>query len=192
MARPREFELDTALEGAMQIFWRQGYGATNLPDLLKAMGLTRGSFYKAFGDKRSVYLEALKRYDENNIAAAVRLLGNAELGDGPSRIEKLFEGAFDDAALESERRGCLVCNAMVELAPSDPEVAQLTAAMSKKLQDAFAGALGAGSERANRAALAQQAIAITNLYFGAQAMSKTGQKMPDWSTLLSSIIATPA
>ena len=78
MARPREFEMDEALEGAMQIFWRQGYGATNLPDLLKAMGLTRGSFYKAFGDKRSVYLEALKRYDENNISAAVQLLGDAD------------------------------------------------------------------------------------------------------------------
>lgn len=192
MARPREFELDEALEGAMQIFWRQGYGATNLPDLLKAMGLTRGSFYKAFGDKRSVYLEALKRYDENNIAAAVQLLGNQELGDGRSRIEKLFEGAFDESTPENDRRGCLVCNAMVELAPSDPEVAQLTAAMSKKLQDAFAGALGADNEGANRPALAQQAIAITNLYFGAQAMSKTGQKMPDWSALLGSIIAGSA
>ena len=114
MARPREFELDEAVEGAMQIFWRQGYGATNLPDLLLAMGLTRGSFYKAFGDKRSVYLEALKRYDENNISAAVKMLSDAGSGDGVARIEKLFEGAFDGAALESERRGCLVCNAMVE------------------------------------------------------------------------------
>ena len=192
MARPREFEMDEALEGAMQIFWRQGYGATNLPDLLQAMGLTRGSFYKAFGDKRSVYLEALKRYDENNISAAVQLLGDADQGDGIARIEKLFEAALDDTAHESERRGCLVCNAMVELAPCDPDVAQLAAGMSKRLQDAFAGALGGGEDAANQPALTQQAIAITNLYFGAQAMSKTGQKMPDWSAVLSSIVGSAA
>ena len=48
MARPRAFDEDVALDGAMHIFWRQGYGATNLPDLLNAMGLTRGSFYKAY------------------------------------------------------------------------------------------------------------------------------------------------
>lgn len=190
MARPREFELDKAMEGAMQIFWRQGYGATNLPDLLQAMGLTRGSFYKAFGDKRAVYLEALKRYDENNITAAVTMLGDPAQGDGATRIAKLFEGAFETAAIESERRGCLVCNAMVELAPSDSEVAQLAAAMSKRLQDAFAGALGEMDIGANQPALAQQAIAITNLYFGAQAMSKTGQKMPDWSAVLFSIIGS--
>ncbi len=192
MARPREFELDEAVEGAMQIFWRQGYGATNLPDLLHAMGLTRGSFYKAFGDKRSVYLEALKRYDENNISAAVKMLSDTTQGDGRARIEKLFEGALDTTALESERRGCLVCNAMVELAPSDSEVAQLAASMSKRLQDAFAGALGAADDGTQQPAVTQQAIAITNLYFGAQAMSKTGQKMPDWSAVLGSIIGSPA
>ncbi|MCP5082476.1 MAG: hypothetical protein GY948_12345 [Alphaproteobacteria bacterium] len=64
--------------------------------------------------------------------------------------------------------------------------------MSKRLQDAFAGALGSGEGVANQAALVQQAIAITNLYFGAQAMSKTGQKMPDWSAVLSSIIGNRA
>ncbi len=73
MARPREFDIEEAVEGAMQIFWRQGYGATNLPDLLTAMGLTRGSFYKAFKDKRAVYLAALQRYDEQVIGGAVSL-----------------------------------------------------------------------------------------------------------------------
>ncbi|NNF80159.1 MAG: hypothetical protein HKN05_19225 [Rhizobiales bacterium] len=64
--------------------------------------------------------------------------------------------------------------------------------MSKRLQDAFTGALSSGDETANQTALAQQAIAVTNLYFGAQAMSKTGQKMPDWSAVLSSIIGNQA
>ena len=68
MGRPREFDPDTAIAGAMQIFWRQGYKATNLPDLLAAMGLTRGSFYKAYGDKQAVFLEALDHYDREVVS----------------------------------------------------------------------------------------------------------------------------
>ena len=64
MARPREFDSDTALDGAIDIFWRRGYEGTNLPDLLKAMSLTRGSFYAAYGDKHSVFVAALTRYEE--------------------------------------------------------------------------------------------------------------------------------
>ena len=74
MARPREFNADDALNGAMEIFWRQGYKATNLPDLLSAMGLTRGSFYKAFHDKRAVYLDVLDLYDESVVQGAVDML----------------------------------------------------------------------------------------------------------------------
>ncbi|NJM33970.1 MAG: hypothetical protein HC850_03830 [Rhodomicrobium sp.] len=58
MARPREFDTDEAIEKAMQVFWEKGHGAA-LPDLLGGMEIARGSFYKAFSDKKSVYLMAL-------------------------------------------------------------------------------------------------------------------------------------
>ena len=74
MARPREFDPEKALKGATDIFWRQGYKATNLPDLLAAMGLTRGSFYKAFRDKESVYLQALDHYDRSVVTPTVNRL----------------------------------------------------------------------------------------------------------------------
>ena len=119
MARPREFDFDQAVEGALQIFWRQGYHATNLPDLLKAMGLTRGSFYKAFGDKRAAYLMALRRYRDNELSAGIAFLTNALGAPAADRIVAFFNGIGKDGS----RRGCFLCNAMVELAPSDPEVA---------------------------------------------------------------------
>ena len=122
MARPREFDFDSAVDGAMQIFWRQGYHATNLPDLLNAMGLTRGSFYKAFGDKRNAYLEALSRYNQINITAAVEFLADTSERNGTERIRDLFASVFGEQA--SERKGCFVCNAMVELAPVDEEVSR--------------------------------------------------------------------
>ena len=186
MARPREFDFEHAVDGAMQIFWRQGYHATNLPDLLDAMGLTRGSFYKAFGDKRRAYLEALSRYNQVNITAAVRFLESAQGADGLDRIRELFASVFSEQA--EKRMGCFVCNAMIELAPVDEEVAKLAAAMTGRVQNAFLKAL-TENETGDADVALQRAIALTNMYFGAQAISKTGQELPDWRELLSNLLS---
>ena len=109
MARPREFDQDEALQGAMEVFWRLGYGATNLPQLLRAMGLTRGSFYKAFGDKRAAYLMALRRYRDNELSAGIAFLTNALGAPAADRIVAFFNGIGKNGS----RRGCFLCNAMV-------------------------------------------------------------------------------
>ncbi|MEX3011988.1 TetR/AcrR family transcriptional regulator [Hoeflea sp. TYP-13] len=188
MARPREFDMDAAVDGAMQIFWRLGYAATNLPELLSAMGLSRGSFYKAFGDKHSAYLAALDHYDRNCIGAAVRLLGDRSRGDGAARIVQLFEqtGCGEGVA----PRGCFVCNAMVELGPHDRTVAAKTAAMSSRLDAAIYDALGDIDDlkHDDTASRHRKAAIITRLYLGAQAMSKTGDKDADWKNLLGELL----
>jgi len=187
MARPREFNMDTAVEGAMQIFWRLGYTATNLPDLLSAMGLSRGSFYKAFGDKHSAYVAALDHYDRNRIGAAVQLLADRSIGNGADRIVALFEQTLGS---EEPPRGCFVCNAMVELAPHDEVVAARTSAMSGRLEAAIQEALQDTPAGAmdDAASLHRKAVIITRLYLGAQAMSKTGNSGADWKDLLSALL----
>src|ERR1700747_851372 len=60
--RPRTFDMEAAIERAMDVFWSRGYHATALPDLLRATKLSRGSLYAAFGDKHSLFLRALDRY----------------------------------------------------------------------------------------------------------------------------------
>src|SRR5687768_812172 len=60
--RPREFDIDEALGKALEAFWEHGYEATSLSDLMASMDLQKGSIYKAFGDKRSLFLQALLRY----------------------------------------------------------------------------------------------------------------------------------
>lgn len=189
LARPREFNGEHALEGALQIFWKTGYNATNLPDLLKAMGLTRGSFYKAFGDKRSVYIEILKRYDQNYIGEAAKMLESNAQPNGEARILKLFDTGFEKDIPREERRGCLMCNAMVELGPTDATVAHLTSKMYARLQQAIHKALKDTVRPIESSGdiLMQKAEIITNLYFGAQALSKSGQQTPDWQTLITAI-----
>ncbi len=189
MARPREFDWDKAIDGAMQIFWENGYGATNLPDLLNAMGLTRGSFYKAFHDKKSVYLEALKRYEDIHIGGGVALLSDPSIGTGRARLLKLFKSSLNDDIAREDRRGCLMCNAIVELGPTDAEVAQITARMCASMQQAVYTALGDNNPATEltESERQQQSIVITNLYFGAQALSKSGKSAPDWEAILDTV-----
>lgn len=76
MARPREFDRDAALEKALRVFWAKGFAATSTDDLRVAMGIGRQSLYGAFGDKRTLYLEALDTYQQRtNTGHVMRLSG---------------------------------------------------------------------------------------------------------------------
>ena len=60
--RPRNFDADTALDRALEVFWRHGFQGASLSELTEAMGLNKPSLYATFGDKESLYLKALDRY----------------------------------------------------------------------------------------------------------------------------------
>ena len=182
MARPRKFNTAGAVDGAMQIFWRQGFKATNLPELLDAMGLTRGSFYKAFDDKESVYLEALDRYDATVVTRTIEMLRRCEQPLASDCLLPMF------APSENTERGCFICNAMVELSPQKPLVAAKTKAMAERLKQGITRVLharGIGMSSAHRSDLAD---VVLHLYFGHQAMGKSGLEDQDWRTRLKRIL----
>ncbi|HEU4769480.1 MAG TPA: helix-turn-helix domain-containing protein, partial [Pyrinomonadaceae bacterium] len=62
MARHKEFDRDEALQKAMEVFWARGYRAASMQNLVEHMGINRQSLYDTFGDKHSLYLQALDRY----------------------------------------------------------------------------------------------------------------------------------
>lgn len=62
VGRPREFDIGTALDAAIEVFWAKGYDGASLSDLTAALGITRPSLYAAFKDKRGLYLKAIERY----------------------------------------------------------------------------------------------------------------------------------
>ncbi|MEM9578936.1 MAG: TetR/AcrR family transcriptional regulator [Pseudomonadota bacterium] len=182
MARPREFEYETALGGAMDIFWRQGYRATNLPELLDAMGLTRGSFYKAFGEKEATYLQALDHYDAKVVSRAVEMLETCDLETATACLAQLFQS---DA---SDNRGCFICNAMVEMGVDNPAVASKANAMAARLRDAILNVLDRFPGTAKAANRSEMADLILHLYFGKQAMGKSGGPSADWEMRLKALL----
>ena len=186
MARPRSFDMDTALDGAMDIFWRQGYAATNLPDLLKAMGLTRGSFYKAFVDKQSVYLAALDHYDRKVVDRTVDALVSCDSLSARNCLKILFSVPWDAG------RGCFICNAMVELGSTQDEVACRTNRMAERLRDAIRRVLVRFGDAEDDPATQERADLILHLYFGHQAMGKTAEGRASWPIRLAHIFGETA
>jgi AcrR family transcriptional regulator len=62
LGRPREFDIDQALEQALHLFWRKGYEGTSITDLTEAIGITKPSLYAAFGNKEELFRKAFDRY----------------------------------------------------------------------------------------------------------------------------------
>ncbi len=118
--RPRTFEVQQTLQKAANVFWRQGYAGSSLDDLGAAMGLTRPSIYNAFGNKESLYRQALAAFC-GQLDAGLALCLNAE-GSVEERFVRFFEQALDVYCATEEQLGCLmICTAPAECI-QDPAV----------------------------------------------------------------------
>jgi len=126
----------------MDLFWRRGYEATSVHDLLEEMGIGRGSMYDTFGDKRALFLAALDRFEETRVSRADEILeGSASAVEG---IRRLFETTIEGLVSYEPRRGCLMANTAVELAPHDEQVAGRISRYVRRTEDAFERALVRG------------------------------------------------
>lgn len=186
MARPREFDIDEALERAMNVFWAKGYEGTSLQDLLDAMQIAKGSLYKAFQDKRSIYLAALDRYDSSEMQACIDGLRDRSAGDGTARLRRFLEDARAAVVRRHDRRGCFLCNAAVDQALSDQETQGKITAMIKRLERAVGVALqdcaAAAAWSAKRQAGA--ALLLTNTYVGLRVLARSGYPPKDLAAVI--------
>ena len=119
--RPREFDMDAALDKALLVFSERGYHATSISELTEAMGLTSGSVYKAFKDKRGVFLAAFDRYRAIRRGKISESMVGAETGR--DKLRALLGLYAVSSHGESGRRGCLVVGSANEISTFDPEAA---------------------------------------------------------------------
>jgi len=120
MARPIGFDRSKAVNRALVLFWRQGYQATSLVDLLSAMGISRSSFYAAFIDKRGLFIECLDRFSGRTLEMLER--SRAEMPPVDA-LQSFFEGSLLGARSTKGHWGCMLVNTVLEMAGVDDELA---------------------------------------------------------------------
>src|ERR1700749_3603582 len=134
--RPRAYDAQAALKGAMDTFWRAGYAGTSLDSISAATGMNPPSLYAAFGNKRALYLEALARYWEVSLAATREALAH----DRP--LAEALMLAYDAVLSlyfsgKGNARGCFVVGTAVTEAVEDAAIRNSIAAGTRLLAALF-------------------------------------------------------
>ena len=132
--RPKKFDDADVLARAMTVFWKKGYAATSLDDLVSAMGIPRQSLYRAFTDKHTLFIKTLEFYNENVASKLISIL-TAE-GPAINCLRNTF--AFWRSGVSSpERIGCMMVNTSAQDFSEDTEVTQLVKASQLRGVKAF-------------------------------------------------------
>ncbi len=183
--RPRSFDIDAAIERAMDVFWSSGYHGTTLPDLLAATRLSRGSLYAAFGDKHGLFLRALDRY----IADALARL-DAELDSSRSALAGLrvcLAGYVDRTSGANGKRGCLVVATTMELSAQDSEVNERIAKFFRALEARLTVALTRAQQTGELAKNVEPASAARLLVCLVEGLRVVGKTSPARATMQTTV-----
>ena len=159
----KNFDIDETLTRAMQTFWAHGYEATSMQDLVTATGVNRASIYATYGDKRALFLTALRKYD-----GEIRRRMLAELAETKTPAEAIaavFDKFIGQTTVPQGNWGCFLVNTALELAAHDGEIAELVNAAQDEIEAFFLAMIRKGQQSGAFAAdrdakpLAHQALA---------------------------------
>ena len=134
MARPREFDEEAVLDAAMRCFWARGYESTSVKDLIETTGLTAASLYNAYGDKRAMFRTALDRYIESSIGVRLR---RCEALPPRDAIRSFFDDILRRSLGDRDRKGCMIVNSALEMAPRDQEFRETIVETLKRIECFF-------------------------------------------------------
>jgi AcrR family transcriptional regulator len=144
MARNKEYERDDVLDKAVGVFWKKGYKATSMMDIVQATGLNTASMYKEFGDKDGVFEEALEHYRRHILGPRVQTLTQERDIKG---VAAFLQSVVDGAVSESYK-GCLMMNHLAQKhtisARATEKIGDFCADMEGVLAAAFRNAQASG------------------------------------------------
>lgn len=146
MSRPLEFERGETRNQALRLFWRKGYQATSVADLVDGTGLSRSSLYAAFGDKPALFAECLDVFADRTLA----FLQSAPPEEPPlATLRRFFEFGLTHG--DEGSWGCLLVNTSLELAAADPLLSARASGHLRRVEAGFEAALlrcGCASDQA--------------------------------------------
>src|ERR1700723_2081488 len=136
--RRRRFDVDEALDRALEVFWARGYEGATLPELTRAMGINRPSLYAAFGNKEQLFRKALERYQTGPMAFLTEALRQPT---ARAVVEAIFSGFIRMQRDRDHARGCLVVSGALassqEAETVRRELVQLRQAIVKAFRERF-------------------------------------------------------
>lgn len=135
MGRQKAFDEDRAVDAAVDCFWLRGYEATSVRDLTDAMGIGGPSLYNAYGDKRALFSRSLRRYAERSMRDRIARM---EATHRPKEAIRAFIAEIVDRSLKDpDRKGCLLVNSALDVAPHDAEIGKVVAGYLAELRAFF-------------------------------------------------------
>lgn len=182
MARPIEFDRPKTVNRALALFWRKGYQATSVADLLAAMTISRSSFYAAFTDKRSLFIECLDLFSARTLDMLQR--GRAEMPPIDA-LQNFFERSFIGARGAKGHWGCMLVNTVLEMADVDSELAARASQHLSDMQRFFQSCLQEAGATPTRA----EELAAMLMLFNEGIRVSSRRRLPD-AQHLQSIAAT--
>ena len=183
--RPREFNLDAVLVRAADVFSERGYHGTSINDLAAATGLSAGSLYKAFADKRAVFLATVEHQSLRRGNELSEAIDSEELGLSKLRAALMHYAAISCGA--DGRKGCLVVSTAVELAASDDEIARLVKAAFRRREVLLAGLVRQGQADGSVDASIDVAASARFLLSLMQGLRVVGKSMPTRSEMKAAV-----
>ncbi len=145
MARPRGFDPDAAVQTAMMLFWRRGYGAVSFDMLVDEIGASRKGLYALWPDKRGLFVAALRSYRQ--IVGDVFLRDLEREGAGRAELAAFWD-KFESAAQRPGWSGCLVMRTTTDRIAAEPDVAIEIEAYLERLSNGLENALRGAARRA--------------------------------------------
>lgn len=145
MARPKEFDVETAVAAAVELFREHGFEGTSAQMLVDAMKIGRQSLYDTFGDKWGIYRAAVKQYSQDEVREHADVLGrHARAIDG---IRVMLARVAEEAG-----RACLGVGSIVEFGCTQPDLVKIRRASGDILAGALKNALVTAREQGDVAA----------------------------------------
>ena len=132
--RPKLFDEKVALKKAATLFWEKGYEATSTEDLIRSMGLQRGSFYNSFNSKKKLFLNAIDFHEVNSLNEFKKILKGSRV---PMQVIRTIFLALADCPINEHKKGCFAGNTIAELSGIDEELVENARNHLKALEEIF-------------------------------------------------------
>lgn len=186
MPRVKTYSEEDLLEKATTLFWENGYTATGIQELTDYLQVNRTTIYRAFGDKKGLFLEALKRYRNSALKSMQAQLQKNQ------PVKTLFRTVLQNSVrCPNCAKGCFITNTTAELIPQDKDILEFLKENQQKMISVFVEPLKRAQETGELSAdkdINTIATLIFTLHNGLKVVGKTGTGIPDQDAVIESAL----